>query len=578
MYNHILSIVLFTPLVGATLLLFIPKQNKDAIRWIANIFAGLGFVVSLPLVPWFWAVKDRGGFQFVEGRPNNWIPSIGAGYVLGIDGISFLLIMLTTLLGAISILSSWEAIHERVKEYYVWFLVLQTGMLGVFMANDFFLFFVFWEAMLVPMYLLIGIWGGPRKLYAAIKFFLYTLFGSVLMLLGIIFLYFHHHTLTGVYTFSITELYATAPRIAGPAALWLFFAFFLGFAIKVPMFPFHTWLPDAHVEAPTAASVILAGILLKMGTYGFLRFSLPFFPAVTMTVWVRTLLVTLSLIAIIYGALVTLVQKDMKRLVAYSSVSHLGFCTLGIFAVSPLGVSGSVIQQINHGISTGALFLIVGILYERRHTREIAEYGGISAIMPVYATIALIMFLSSMGLPLLNGFVGEFTILQGTFVENKGWAAWAVTGVILAAAYLLWLYQRVFFGHNNNPKNARLHDLSAREIATLAPLVVLAFAIGLYPKPLFQVLAVPVNNLIAAVRPNYPGVTKSVMAGEPAKLASPDAVAPLPKPRETMDTKLSSIASTGSTGVSKKVAPAAKPPGGKVRIAGAGRTEVPAGH
>jgi NADH-quinone oxidoreductase subunit M len=497
---------------------------------------------------------------------------------LGIDGISFLLIMLTTLLGAISILSSWEAIHERVKEYYVWFLVLQTGMLGVFMANDFFLFFVFWEAMLVPMYLLIGIWGGPRKLYAAIKFFLYTLFGSVLMLLGIIFLYFHHHTLTGVYTFSITELYATAPRIAGPAALWLFFAFFLGFAIKVPMFPFHTWLPDAHVEAPTAASVILAGILLKMGTYGFLRFSLPFFPAVTMTVWVRTLLVTLSIIGIIYGALVTLVQKDMKRLVAYSSVSHLGFCTLGIFAVSPLGVSGSVIQQINHGISTGALFLIVGILYERRHTREIAEYGGISAIMPVYATIALIMFLSSMGLPLLNGFVGEFTILQGTFVENKGWAAWAVTGVILAAAYLLWLYQRVFFGHNNNPKNARLRDLSAREMATLAPLVVLAFAIGLYPKPLFQVLAVPVNNLIAAVRPNYPGVTKSVMAGEPAKLAPPDAVAPLPKPRETMDTKLSSIGSTGSTGVSKKVAPPAKPPGGKVRIASAGRTGVPAGH
>src|SRR6516164_4335022 len=385
MYNHILSIVLFTPLVGAVLLLLLPNQNKDAIRWIGNIFGMLGFLVSLPLLPWFWTLKDRPGFQFVEGSPNNWIPSIGAGYVLGIDGISFLLIMLTTLLGAISILSSWAAIQERVKEYYVWFLVLQTGMLGVFMA---------------------------------IKFFLYTLFGSVLMLLGILFLYFHNHTLTGVYTFSITELYATAPKIAGTAAIWLFFAFFLGFAIKVPMFPFHTWLPDAHVEAPTAGSVILAGVLLKMGTYGFLRFSLPFFPAVAMTAWVRSLLITLSIIGIIYGALVTLVQKDMKRLVAYSSVSHLGFCTLGIFAVSPLGVSGSVIQQINHGISTGALFLIVGILYERRHTREIAEYGGISAIMPVYATIALIMFLSSMGLPLLNGFVGEFTILQGTFVEN----------------------------------------------------------------------------------------------------------------------------------------------------------------
>jgi NADH-quinone oxidoreductase subunit M len=515
MYNHILSIILFTPLVGAILLLFMPKENKNAIRWVANLFGMLGFAVSLPLVPWFWALKERNGFQFVEGTPNNWIPSIGAGYVLGIDGISFLLIMLTTLLGAISILSSWEAIQDRCKEYYAWFLVLQTGMLGVFMANDFFLFFVFWEAMLVPMYLLIGIWGGPRKLYAAIKFFLYTLFGSVLMLLGIIFLYFHHHTLTGVYTFSLTELYATAPKIAGPAAVWLFFAFFLGFAIKVPMFPFHTWLPDAHVEAPTAGSVILAGVLLKMGTYGFLRFSLPFFPGVAMTPWVRTLVITLSLIGIIYGALVSLVQKDMKKLVAYSSVSHLGFCTLGIFAMSPLGLSGSVIQQINHGISTGALFLIVGILYERRHTREISEYGGISNIMPVYATISLIMFMSSMGLPLLNGFVGEFTILQGTFMENKLWAAWAVPGVILAAAYLLWLYQRVFFGKNENPKNAKLLDLSAREMATFVPLVILAFAIGLYPKPLFQILETPVNNLVATIRPDYPGVAKPVVAQQP---------------------------------------------------------------
>src|SRR6516225_550075 len=535
MYNHILSIILFTPLVGAILLLFIPKERKDAIRWIANIFGMLGFAVSLPLVPWFWAVKDRAGFQFVEGSPNNWIPSIGAGYVLGIDGISFLLIMLTTLLGAISILSSWEAIQDRVKEYYAWFLVLETGMLGVFMANDFFLFFVFWEAMLVPMYLLIGIWGGPRKLYAAIKFFLYTLFGSVLMLLGILFLYFHHHTLTGVYTFSITELYATAPKIAGPAAVWLFFAFFIGFAIKVPMFPFHTWLPDAHVEAPTAGSVILAGVLLKMGTYGFLRFSLPFFPAVAMTGWVRSLLITLSIIGIIYSALVSLVQKDMKKLVAYSSVSHLGFCTLGIFAVSPLGLSGSVIQQINHGISTGALFLIVGILYERRHTREIAEYGGISTIMPVYATVALIMFMSSMGLPLLNGFVGEFTILQGTFMENKWWAAWAVPGMILAAAYLLWLFQRVFFGSLNNPKNAKLPDLSARELATFVPLVVLAFAIGLYPKPLFQILATPVNNLVATVRPEYPGVSKPVVAAEPAKTVRPDAATPLPESPKAAD-------------------------------------------
>jgi NADH-quinone oxidoreductase subunit M len=376
-------------------------------------------------------------------------------------------------------------------------------MLGVFMSLDFFLFFVFWEAMLVPMYLLIGIWGGPNKLYAAIKFFLYTLFGSVLMLLGILFLYFHHHTVTGIYTFSIPELYKTAPQIPFHYAVWLFLAFFLGFAIKVPMFPFHTWLPDAHVEAPTAGSVILAGVLLKMGTYGFVRFSLPFFPQVLassetfLSVTVRGWMIGLSIVAIIYGALVSLMQKDMKKLVAYSSVSHLGFCTLGIFVLTPLGLSGSVLQQVNHGISTGALFLIVGILYERRHTREISEYGGISNVMPVYATITMIMFLSSMGLPLLNGFVGEFTILQGTFMANWRWAAWAVPGVILAAAYLLWLYQRVFFGTVTNPKNEKLHDLTPREVLTFAPLILMAFWIGIYPKPFFQILEQPVNQIVA---------------------------------------------------------------------------------
>ncbi len=512
MQSHILSIILFTPLVGALVLLFVPKENKDAVRWIANLFSLGGFLVSLPLVPMFWAQRFEPGFKFIEGTPNNWIPSIGAGYVIGIDGISFLLIMLTTLLGWISILSSWTAIENRVKEYYVWFLILQTGMLGVYMALDFFLFFVFWEAMLVPMYLLIGIWGGPRKLYAAIKFFLYTLAGSVLMLLGILFLYFHHHVLTGVYTFGLTALYETAPKIYsdpayGPTiATLLFFAFFFAFAIKVPMFPFHTWLPDAHVEAPTAGSVILAGVLLKMGTYGFIRFSLPFFPDVLTHGRVRYWMMVLSVVAIIYGALVSLMQKDMKKLVAYSSVSHLGFCTLGIFALTPLGLSGSVLQQVNHGISTGALFLIVGILYERRHTREIAEYGGISNVMPIYATITMIMFLSSMGLPLLNGFVGEFTILQGTFMEKEiaghpgyFWAAWAVPGVILAAAYLLWLYQRVFFGTVTNPKNEKLHDLTPREVLTFVPLLIMAFWIGLYPKPFFQILEQPVNQLVQNV-------------------------------------------------------------------------------
>ena len=533
MYNHILSIVLFTPLVGAFLLLFIPKESKNAIRWVANLFALGGFLVSLPLIPWFWAVKANGQpFKFIEGVPNSWIPSIGAGYVLGIDGISFLLILLTTLLGFVSILSSWNAIQDRVKEYYIWFLILQTGMLGVFMALDFFLFFVFWEAMLVPMYLLIGIWGGPRKLYAAIKFFLYTLLGSVLMLLAILFLYFHHHSVTGVYSFSLPALYQTAPQIPFHYAIWLFLAFFVGFAIKVPMFPFHTWLPDAHVEAPTAGSVILAGVLLKMGTYGFIRFALPFFPSVVMDNRVRGWMIALSIIGIIYGALVSLMQKDMKKLVAYSSVSHLGFCTLGIFALTPLGLSGSVIQQINHGISTGALFLIVGILYERRHTREISEYGGISNVMPVYATITMIMFLSSMGLPLLNGFIGEFTILQGVFTENKLWAAWAVPGVVLAAAYLLWLYQRVFFGKVTNPKNEKLADLTPREVACFVPLVILAFAIGLYPKPLFQILDQPVNQIVQTVRPGY-GLQAPVQAKTqteqqpPASAVPPEVAAPI---------------------------------------------------
>jgi len=381
--------------------------------------------------------------------------------------------------------------------------------------------------MLVPMYLLIGIWGGSRKLYAAIKFFLYTLAGSVLMLLGILFLYYHHHATTGVYTFSIPALYETAPKIYfeaqyGPTfATLLFLSFFFAFAIKVPMFPFHTWLPDAHVEAPTAGSVILAGVLLKMGTYGFIRFSLPFFPAVVSDPKVRAVMAVLSMIAIVYGALASLMQKDWKKLVAYSSVSHLGFCTLGIFALNTLGISGSVLQQVNHGISTGALFLIVGILYERRHTREIAEYGGISNVMPIYATITMIMFLSSMGLPLLNGFVGEFTILMGAYTENWRWAAIAVLGVILAAAYLLWLYQRVFFGTVTNPKNEKLHDLTPREVLTFVPLVILAFWIGLYPKPFLQILEQPVNQIAHDVRekaknPMVAASTSSTSAITPA--------------------------------------------------------------
>src|SRR5579862_1128619 len=523
MHNHILSIILFTPLAGAILLLFVPRENKNAVRWIANIFALAGLLVSLPLVPWFWAQRFQPGFKFIEGAPNTWIPSIGAGFYLGIDGISFLLIMLTTLLGWISILSSWSAIEERTKEYYAWFLVLQTGMLGVFMALDFFLFFVFWEAMLVPMYLLIGIWGGPRKLYAAIKFFLYTLLGSVLMLLGILFLYFNNHSVTGVYTFSIPELYKTAPAIPFHFAIWLFLAFFIGFAIKVPMFPFHTWLPDAHVEAPTAGSVILAGVLLKMGTYGFIRFSLPLLPQASSDPRVVKVMVYISIIGIVYGALVSLMQRDMKKLIAYSSVSHLGFCTLGIFALNPHGLEGSVIQQINHGISTGALFLIVGLIYERRHTREIKEFGGLSNVMPVYATLFMIVMLSSVGLPLLNGFIGEFTILQGAFEAHWQWAAWAVSGIVLGAAYMLWLYQRTMFGPCDNPKNQALKDLNLREVMTLVPLIIGAFWIGLYPTPFFNVLEEPVQAIVQSVHPDF---YKSQPQPAAAQLAVPSAAAP----------------------------------------------------
>lgn len=496
MDQHLLSLVLWTPLVGLLVLLFLPSGNTKLIRLWANVASFAGFLVSVPLVFRFQA--GASGFQFVERA--DWIPSLGAQYLIGMDGISLLLVMLTTLLGFLSILSSWNAIQERVKEYYAMFLLLQVGMIGVFVALDFFLFFVFWEVVLVPMYFIIGIWGGPRKLYAAIKFFLYTLAGSVLLLLGILALYFQHFKQFGFYTFEISDLM----KLQLPLGMeqWVFWAFFLGFAVKVPMFPFHTWLPDAHVEAPTAGSVILASVLLKMGTYGFLRFSLPLLPQASADRTIVLILVVLSLIAIIYGALVSLMQKDWKKLVAYSSVSHLGFCTLGIFALTPNGIAGSVIQQINHGISTGMLFLVIGVVYERRHTREISEYGGLAHVMPKFATVFAIAMFSSAGLPLLNGFIGEFTILQGVFEASRVWAAFAVTGVIFGAAYLLWLYQRTMLGQVTNAKNMGLPDLSFREMAIFVPLILWAFWIGLYPKPYFDVLQQPVTEIVQRVQPN----------------------------------------------------------------------------
>src|SRR6516165_6646092 len=482
--HHLLGVILFTPLLGAVVMLFVPREATIVHRLLGNLFGVLGFLVSLPLMVHFPA--GSGEYEFREAA--DWIPSIGAKYSLGVDGISMLLVMLTTLLGMLAITSSWGAIQQRTKEYYILMLLLQTGMIGVFVSLDFFLFYVFWEVMLVPMYFLIGVWGSDRRLYAAIKFFLYTLAGSVVMLLAILALYFYAPVEPGATrTFDVPTLLAAAQHFSDSLKFWLFWGFFFAFAIKVPMFPFHTWLPDAHTEAPTAGSVILAGVLLKMGTYGFIRFSLPLLPAGgAMRSNIIKIVIVLSLIAIVYGALVCLMQKDMKRLIAYSSVSHLGFCTLGIFALTPNGLAGSVLQQINHGISTGMLFLIVGVAYERRHTREIAEYGGLGHVMPNYATVFAIAMLSSLGMPVLNGFIGEFTILQGAFVVNKAWAAWGTLGIVLGAAYLLWLYQRTMFGPVTHEVNKALPDLNLREYAVLLPLVVLAFWIGIYPKPFFD--------------------------------------------------------------------------------------------
>jgi NADH-quinone oxidoreductase subunit M len=512
MNEHLLSIVLFTPLAGMLVLLFLPASNKTLIRVWANISALAGFLVSLLLV--FRFDKNIDGFQMVEKA--DWIPSLGVKYMLGIDGISLLLVMLTTLIGFIAILSSWSAVEDRLKEYYSMFLLQQAGMIGVFLALDFFLFYVFWELVLVPMYFIIGVWGGPRKLYAAIKFFLYTLAGSLLMLLGILTLYFQHFQQFGFYTFEVSELM----KLNLPLGVqqWVFWAFFLGFAIKVPMFPFHTWLPDAHVEAPTAGSVVLASVLLKMGTYGFLRFSLPLLPDASVTPMIVQTLVVLSIIGILYGALVSLMQKDWKKLVAYSSVSHLGFCTLGIFALNPNGIAGSVLQQVNHGISTGMLFLIVGIVYERRHTREIKEYGGLAHVMPIYAIVFAFAMLSSAGLPLLNGFVGEFTILQGAFEANWIWAACAVLGIVFGAAYLLWLYQRTMLGPITNEKNRGLRDLNLREVVVFLPLIAWAIWIGVYPKPYFEILEKPVAQIVERVHPGYFAAHAPVDAAKEAGL------------------------------------------------------------
>src|SRR5678815_2328024 len=553
---HILSIITWLPTLGSIVILALFKKDQAAlIKKFATAWFGLAFVASLVLLKYDPAV---GGMQFLEDH--QWIPVIGARYQMGVDGVAVLLIVLTTLLGVIAALSSWKYIEKREKEYYVLLLLLQTAVVGVFTSMDLFLFYLFFEVSLVPMYFLIGIWGGENRLYAAIKFFLYTLVGSVVMLLGVLKMYFLTQDISvtgkvvpatlnalagnedaaamvsssvqtavanGTGTFNILYMQAIGSVMPmGAMQVLLFFAFALGFAIKVPMFPFHTWLPDAHVEAPTAGSVILAGILLKLGTYGFFRFNLPMFPAASSdesyfgSFGVRSVMILLAIIGIIYGALAAMyfvVKKDgdVKKLVAYSSVSSMGIVMLGLFALNPNGLNGAVLHMINHGIYSAALFLLVGIIYERRHTRNVAEFGGLSHVMPGYAAVFLAMVMTAIGLPLLCVFISEFLSLRGAFEANPYWAGWGALGIVLNAGYMLWLYQRMFFGTIDKKKNEKLTDLSGREWVYMAPLLIMSLWIGVYPQTFVNYIRQPVNAVVKHVRPDYP--VPPVPGGDPTQ-------------------------------------------------------------
>jgi NADH-quinone oxidoreductase subunit M len=467
----ILDVTIFVPLAGALVLAFVPKDRIALLRYGALAVTLIAFVTSVGVLVNF----ETGHVGFQLGSSAEWIPEWGIGYVTGIDGVSLWMIMLTTLLMPLGILASWS-IEKRVKPYFIFLLALETGMLGVFSALDLFLFYVFWEVTLVPMYLLIGMWGYERRIYAAMKFFLFTLVGSLLMLAAILYLYFSVHPGTFNYQTLLDQAHFT-----GGVQRWLFLAFFASFAVKVPLVPLHTWLPDAHTEAPTAGSVMLAGVLLKMGVYGLIRFAIPLFPqaAHEFVPWIMGL----AIVGIVYGAAVAIMQRDLKRLVAYSSVAHLGFVVLGVFVGSVQGMSGGILQMVNHGLSTGALFLLVGVLYDRRHTRQISEFGGLAKSVPILSGVFLFVALSSLGLPGLNGFVGEFLVLLGTFLKYRWWVIPAAFGIVLAAIYLLWAYQRVFQGEPDREENRTMRDLGWREIAMLAPLVALIVFIGVYPKP-----------------------------------------------------------------------------------------------
>lgn len=492
--QNLLTWLVFLPLGGAVLLLFLPGDKKRLLKNAAFCVTLLEFLLSLPLAVNFEA--GTAAMQFASRV--EWLPRYGVSYSVGVDGISLWLVMLTTFLMPITILSTYEAVERHVKEFMVFMLVLETAMVGVFVALDLFLFYIFWELVLIPMYFLIGVWGSERRIYSAIKFFLYTFAGSVLMLVAILALYFHHYEVTGVLTTDLARLL----ELDVPVRLqyWMFAAFALAFAFKVPMWPFHTWLPDAHVDAPTSGSVILAAVLLKMGTYGFLRFAMPLFPVAAHAF--APAVGVLAVVGIIYGALVAMVQKDVKKLVAYSSVSHLGFVMLGLFAFNLQGIEGGILQMINHGVSTGALFLIVGIIYERRHTRLIEEFGGLSKVMPLFAAVFMIVTLSSIGLPGTNGFVGEFLILLGAFKASRLFAVLAATGVILAACYMLWMFQRVMFGTVTNEKNRGLPDLTPREVAYMLPLLLFIFWIGVFPQTFLRKMDASVQATIARIETN----------------------------------------------------------------------------